>query len=854
MEFLFERIFALLFSITNSYGLAILLISVLISLILMPFYHITNILENREKAIRLKLQPYILKINKIKDAHIKHKSISKLYRSYGYSPIKSLRSLSSLIIQIPFFIVAYRVLSRILATNLYNADLSFLFIKNLGSQDALLGGVNLLPVLMTYINIISVMLMTPFKKERKQSYVIAVFFLVLLYMSPAGLVLYWTSNNFINLLRYLFIYLKEKNFRSVKYKLINYFSSIFRNEGSRVFIFLVSMYFIINLMPRSHYIVFHTFVVIPLVAAFFFRIYDYIKINDKYTANPNIRNITKEKKQFLIKLPLVILCLLFYFFVKGWEKVYWLCGDLILLAIYNYKSIKFNKIRNVFKSIALPMSAMLFPALLYANSNPFFFKCIDMLIFFAILSIFSCLLPFFIYVFNNRLSVNNTIIFSTTFISAFMFLPLIREVISYTGKYPIDFILLFAILLFIFNLLKKRKKEVTGFFLCASCIIFLVSGNLFVVLTKISNKISNIKDKIAYSDEIDDDVYIPKELADMKMKDTPAIYLFMHDAFPHKELIQELNLDVSKLNTLLKKYDFTEYNVYSLGDNTAASMAGVFNISEKHIKEDYWELKKESYNTIKYWQKSNSGYNFVSMLLKKMGYSNFISMGSEKWLFGDTITTTSIRKAHDIKKGWGLLLLYSLLFGKMNSMEMLEYVSDSSSLELAQFANNQNNNDKIFAWGFGYPEHSSNSNRFSEYELKKWVPRYYRSINDMEREFDLTVTKNPDAIVILMSDHGPWLLEDATKYYPSLPSNKISPIHFRDTFGAFMAIRWPDKERAAKYDKEFNVIQDLFPIVLSYLYDSPKPLKYKIKNTSVRIKDHKFDKGIFYPHFYKDEE
>jgi hypothetical protein len=187
-------------------------------------------------------------------------------------------------------------------------------------------------------------------------------------------------------------------------------------------------------------------------------------------------------------------------------------------------------------------------------------------------------------------------------------------------------------------------------------------------------------------------------------------------------------------------------------------------------------------------------------------------------------------------------------------MEMLEYVSDSSSLELAQFANNQNNNDKIFAWGFGYPEHSSNSNRFSEYESKKWVPRYYRSIKDMEREFELTVTKNPDAIVILMSDHGPWLLEDATKYYPSLTSNKIRLIHFRDTFGAFMAIRWPDKKRAGKYDKEFNVTQDLFPILLSYLYDSPKPLKYKIKNTAVRIKDHKFDKGVFYPHFYKGEE
>jgi hypothetical protein len=53
-----------------------------------------------------------------------------------------------------------------------------------------------------------------------------------------------------------------------------------------------------------------------------------------------------------------------------------------------------------------------------------------------------------------------------------MFLPLIREVISYTGGYPIDFILLFAILLFIFNLLKKRKKEITVFFYAQVVVFF----------------------------------------------------------------------------------------------------------------------------------------------------------------------------------------------------------------------------------------------------------------------------------------------------------------------------------------------------------------------------------------------
>jgi arylsulfatase A-like enzyme len=124
---------------------------------------------------------------------------------------------------------------------------------------------------------------------------------------------------------------------------------------------------------------------------------------------------------------------------------------------------------------------------------------------------------------------------------------------------------------------------------------------------------------------------------------------------------------------------------------------------------------------------------------------------------------------------------------------------------------------------------------------------------EIEKVLELTISNNPDAIVILMSDHGPWVLDDTSRFHYYLNNDAIEPIHFRDSYGAFMAIRWPDKERAAKYDKEFNITQDLFPIVLSYLYDSTEPLKYKIKDTEVRIKDHKFDKGVFYKDFYKKE-
>jgi YidC/Oxa1 family membrane protein insertase len=827
LEFLFERVFHFLFSITNSYGLAILLISILMSFVLMPFYHITYILETREKAIRLKLQTHISKINRIKDVQLRHECISKLYKSFGYSPIKSLLSLSSLMIQIPFFIIAYKVLNRILVDNPYSADLSFLCIKNLGVQDALLGGVNLLPILMTLINILSVMLMTPMRKESKQSYVIAVFFLIFLYMSPAGLVLYWTSNNFINLLRYLFIYLEKKGILKVK-TFENYFSSLLESKNIRIFLFLVSLYFMINNRLSFSVEYFSRSLLFPFYFLALLKIYDFvIEYGRMYKRKKNIKDMFFS----LMKALLIILCITVSIFVKTWEKIDYLGLILILFSIYDYKYIRLSRIKKLSKYLMLPIVAMLFPAVLYATKNILYFNNhFEILKYFTILMAISCFLPLVTYIFNNRLSITRVIRFSTAFILAAMFLVLIREITKYVGTTPIDFVLLFAIFLFILDLFKKSKKIL---------IIFLLSASFSVLLTYAIKSVIK-KAKIEPADAS----IIFKDLYKIKMQDTPAIYLFMHDAFPHRDLIKKLGLDVSLLDILLKKYDFIEYNVYSLFCYTMPTMSSTFNMKKEHIKGD-WPDGEE----MEYLRASLGGNNIISKILSDNGYRNYVSLSDnnnngEKYFFGES-PTSEIIESH-IRSG-RITLLHAIRCGTIHTFE-----KDSTSMLLGQWASHANNEGKILAWGVGYPGHGWESGN-EEYEIKELKERYNFAMYEIKKELESTIANNPDAIVILMSDHGPWVLDDTSRLHWDLNNDAIQPIHFRDSYGAFMAIRWPDKERAAKYDKEFNITQDLFPIVLAYLYDSPIPLKYKIEDTAVRIKDHKFDKGVFYPYFYKKE-
>ncbi|MBQ9388177.1 MAG: YidC/Oxa1 family membrane protein insertase, partial [Lachnospiraceae bacterium] len=123
------------------------------------------------------------------------------YRQQGYKPIYALKGMMSLLLQIPFFIAAYHYLSNLDALK----GTGFLFLNNLGDPDGLIRigslSINLLPILMTVINLISGAIYTRgfAFKEKLTLYGTALIFLVLLYNSPSGLVFYWTLNNLFSL-------------------------------------------------------------------------------------------------------------------------------------------------------------------------------------------------------------------------------------------------------------------------------------------------------------------------------------------------------------------------------------------------------------------------------------------------------------------------------------------------------------------------------------------------------------------------------------------------------------------------------------------------------------------------------
>ena len=83
--------------------------------------------------------------------------------------------------------------------------MSFLGIADLSKPDAMIRlgafSVNVLPILMTVINLASALVYTHnmTRRDKMQLYGMAAVFLVLLYDAASGLVLYWTCNNIFSL-------------------------------------------------------------------------------------------------------------------------------------------------------------------------------------------------------------------------------------------------------------------------------------------------------------------------------------------------------------------------------------------------------------------------------------------------------------------------------------------------------------------------------------------------------------------------------------------------------------------------------------------------------------------------------
>ncbi|MGL1890186.1 MAG: membrane protein insertase YidC [Spirochaetaceae bacterium] len=206
LVFIMDLFLGFMVDFTSSYGISIILLSIFVNTLLIPIYNYAEKLQKRERDIQSSMRPELKDINSSFKGEEKYIKTTELYKKYSYHPIYSLRSTLGFFIQVPFFIAAYTFLSNLEVLQ----GQSFLFLNNLGTQDGILGFINVMPFIMTFFNLFSSFFYSKgfIKSEKIKLVGIALLFLVLLYKSPAGLLLYWTFNNIYSLIKMLILHKK----------------------------------------------------------------------------------------------------------------------------------------------------------------------------------------------------------------------------------------------------------------------------------------------------------------------------------------------------------------------------------------------------------------------------------------------------------------------------------------------------------------------------------------------------------------------------------------------------------------------------------------------------------------------
>lgn len=205
-------------TISQSWGLAILMFAVIVKLLLLPISLLTVKYQRKVSEVSTKLEPKLKEIKSKYDGEEAHNHLMQAHKDLGVSPFYAMKPMMSTLIQIPILIAVFNALGEMSQFS----GVSFLWIKDLAYPEnimqfsvntPLLGSsLNLLPFLMVLVTIISTILFsnskatpTEMTKQKRNLYIMGFVFFILFYPFPAAMVMYWMFANVLQIIQQKFI-------------------------------------------------------------------------------------------------------------------------------------------------------------------------------------------------------------------------------------------------------------------------------------------------------------------------------------------------------------------------------------------------------------------------------------------------------------------------------------------------------------------------------------------------------------------------------------------------------------------------------------------------------------------------
>lgn len=140
------------------------------------------------------------------------------------------------------------------------------------------------------------------------------------------------------------------------------------------------------------------------------------------------------------------------------------------------------------------------------------------------------------------------------------------------------------------------------------------------------------------------------------------------------------------------------------------------------------------------------------------------------------------------------------------------------------------------------PNHSPKTGVCAPNQVNIFEQRLQEANLEMVRDIDIIMKNDPNSIIIIAGDHGPYLTKNCTLSLASYKISEISRLDIQDRFGTFLAIRWPT-QNFEEYD-DITVLQDLFPAVFAYLFEDTRFLDAKVTPVTIPGEYHLNGAGV----------
>ena len=792
-------------------GWGIVALSFITSAAMMPLMKALAGIVKRETEYQGVILPQLAAVREKYSSDIdRNFHVQRLYARYSYSPLSAVKKVLPLFVQIPFLLLTYFMLKD-------TAELQgvpFLFLHNLGVPDAFAHGINLLPFVMTGVNLITVAATPGFtSRDQVQAVAIALLFLAMLYTAPSALLLYWTLNNAITMVRTL-VAKRREGARLLAGRLCMAAefvrpANLYRQVAAipdfawawATLVFLVlSAYFCVtaklmmgvmfglnmNIMYRG---------MVFMIAAT--SIFSFILLRHESAACRVIRVLSV----VLVSGFAVFFAGLYFFsrfnFIRFFEYVdlFVLAYILVAVCVCPY----FVRGRKVFGSFAGDFFGtlcngwylLILPIVLavhYSYSSEVFTLPVGSVLTLAVMMVFPCIAVFalVLVLFRHWISADRLFKCSVGVLVAIYIVPFFSRsegVLGFDRNLPIR-LLLMALTIALLMCIRRR----------AAAAVFI---GIFFIAVVVGAFFHHGNDAVSQRVEDKSGDKWKGVLGDVACVKSNNVYLLVYDSYGHRSIMEGLGISDGSIYNALENNGFTVYDAYTMGADTLTSMNAAFKLGG---------VSGCSVNA------TVAGDNVFSDFVRANGYkTSYLLNGYEMPNRGERMPGDYYYPgAAEIPRP-EMVLFPCIIRGTFSQSPQ---VFNSYTQEDWMNAYYDVMRKRPCCRSFIYA-HNANPGHAS------WEPRYRKSDKEEQLAFksrveaahaeikdSLDLLKNDrDSIVIICSDHGGSLL------IPNPPGN-WDVRHLIDHYGILLAIRWPKDYKPCL---KLNCLQNVFLEVLIYL-------------------------------------